>query len=187
MRIKTTNEPQLRLFTAINFPDDVKRRIVNVQRDLKTISSSGRFSDEANLHLTLVFLGETPLTRVDNIKRAMEAVNTGSFTITLEGMGRFKRDGGDIIWISVKPSPALSNMHKQLSTALATEGFVVEKREYKPHLTLAREAVLRGDLNEVDMPTIEVSVDRISLMKSEHIRGRLVYTEVFHKSLNALY
>ncbi len=180
MRIKTTNEPQLRLFTAINFTDDVKRRLVGVQQQLKAITTGGRFSDEANLHLTLVFLGETPLSRVDNVKRAMETVNTDTFSITLEGMGRFKRDGGDIIWIGVKPSPILSNLHKQFSTALAAEGFTVEKREYKPHLTLAREAVLRGDLNEIKAPAIEVSVDRISLMKSEHIRGKLVYTEIFH-------
>ena len=62
---------------------------------------------------------------------------------------------------------------------LERTSFPVEKRPFKPHLTLGRQVVLQGRPEE--FPPVKMEVDRISLMKSERLAGTLTYTEVYAK------
>jgi len=100
----------------------------------------------------------------------------------IKGIGRFRRDGGDIIWAGIGLSRDLSALHAKLSENLAAAGFVLEGRSYKPHLTLAREVKLRTgfDLAGFSQSTVEIRtlVSHISLMKSERLNGKLIYTDI---------
>jgi len=51
----------MRLFIAINFPDEIKATIAKIRDGLKEKAFRGNFSSDENLHLTLVFLGECDL------------------------------------------------------------------------------------------------------------------------------
>jgi 2'-5' RNA ligase len=71
----------------------------------------------------------------------------------------------------------------QLSESLRGRGFSLENRDYKPHITLGREVILKQP-PEFDHAPLSMTVTRISLMKSERIQSRLVYTEIFAKNIS---
>ena len=48
----------MRTFIAINFQQDVKDRLFNIERSLKSMSERGKFTSYDNLHLTLILLAE---------------------------------------------------------------------------------------------------------------------------------
>ena len=97
-------------------------------------------------------------------------------------MGRFHRDGGDTYWVGIEKSPALSTLANNLSAVLRSAGFKMEDREYKPHITIGREVTANRKI-EFAVPANSMPVNRISLMKSERIGGRLTYTEIYAKQL----
>ena len=177
----------MRLFIAINLNDEIKDYLVSAIHELKKASSAGNFTHRENLHLTLVFLGELNPDRIGSIESAMSRVGGGPFRLSLSGFGRFKRRGGDIHWAGIEKSRELISIHKQLFSELEATGFIMEDREYSPHLTLGREVRLSDPSADIYCALAgeskEMTVSRISLMKSERINGKLTYTEVYGRDL----
>jgi 2'-5' RNA ligase len=173
----------LRLFIAINLDGKTKAGICRVIDQLKPYALRGRFIPVDNLHLTLLFIGET--NRVGDIKGAMEGLRSPAFKMVVGGLGSFPRSGGDVFWLRVK-AERLAQIHRQLRDSLVERGFNLESRAYKPHLTLGRELVFTRDLDIfslVPQEHLEMAVEKVSLMKSERIDGRMKYTEVYSVSL----
>jgi len=170
----------MRLFLAINFTEEVKNQLCSAISLLKENALQGNFTRRENLHLTLVFIGET--TKVNEVKRAMNLIHMDPFRLKVGGLGRFQRDGGDLYWIGVEKNSILSVIYSQAYAELTKAGFRLENRDYKPHLTLGREVVLNNDFDlntfEKAVPEMSMEVEKISLMKSERINGVLTYTEI---------
>lgn len=179
----------MRLFIAINFEEVIKNRLCEAIEQLRESSLQGNFTGRENLHLTLVFIGETQ--RTDDIKRAMDAVRAELVALKIGGLGRFKRQGGDIYWMGVEANRTLTAIYDRLYDELSRAGFRLENRPYKPHLTLAREVVLRDGFDrgafDKAFPQMTVQAEKISLMKSERIGGRLVYTDIYDRRLEKAY
>jgi 2'-5' RNA ligase len=180
----------MRLFTAILFQEEIKSSLYKEVERLKDSAKAGSFTQRDNLHLTLNFIGET--TRLSEIKeamnRAVEKANTGSFPLSIRGVGKFKRREGDIYWIGVQKDPKLLRLQKELVKELKEEGFFdIDDQEYRPHLTLGRRVILGKEFNEkefeasIEPMTMEVA--KISLMKSERLQGKLTYTEIYRVDL----
>ncbi len=177
----------MRLFIAINLTSEIKDYLMSAIQELKKEASKGNFTHRENLHLTLVFLGELSADKTGVIKSAMSRIHWEPFRLSLSGFGKFKRNSGDIHWAGVDKSDALLKIQKQLTAELEKAGFALENREYAPHLTLGREVRLTnpsGNLYE-SLPAAkqEMTVSRISLMKSERIDGKLVYSEIYGREL----
>ena len=172
----------MRLFIAINFDDKTKQNILTVQQRLRELGQ-GNFSRRENLHLTLAFLGEITPTRVAAICNAMDHTVIKPMTLTFDHVGCFRRDGGDIWWIGIKENKTLLSLQQNLTGHLATEGFHLEIRRFSPHITLAREVWLTGqhDHKEILREPFSTKCDTISLMRSERIGGKLIYTEQYFK------
>ncbi len=176
----------LRLFTAINFDEATRKKLLAISENLRRSAKHGNFSLIENLHITLVFLGEQNANRLADIEQTIESVSVAPFTLTLNGLGCFKRDGGDIFWVGVQKNGSLKKLYSQLNNGFMEKGFQTETREYKPHLTIAREVILFDHADKVQLsstPTIEFEVTSVSLMKSERVNGTLVYSEIFKKPL----
>jgi 2'-5' RNA ligase len=177
----------MRLFIAVKLNDEVKDFLAEAIQKLKAYASGGRFTHRENLHLTLVFLGEVSEEKLVAVKSAMDRVSGKSFRLSVKGFGRFKRRGGDIHWAGIVGNDALLSLQKQLNIELKTEGFASEEREFSPHLTLGREIRIPDTSSNLYGPLTgeehEMAVTKISLMKSERIGGRLVYTEIYQKEL----
>lgn len=125
----------MRLFVAIDFPGTIKDQLIRLQTDIPT----ARWSKPHQLHLTLFFIGETE--RVLAVKDALMTVDSPSFRLTLNGAGRFPKDGRQtprVLWAGVQSHPGLMALQKNVTAALTGIGFVAEDRPYSPHVTLAR-------------------------------------------------
>lgn len=159
------------------------------RNELRNHTTSGKFIERDNLHLTLVFIGETNQEEV--IKQAMEDAvkntNATPFQISMRGLGRFKRPEGDIYWVGVEKEDTLWRLQQELTTELKNRGLNIEDREYKPHLTLGRKVRVEKNFNKEEiennmLPTM-MEVAKISLMKSERVQGNMVYTEIYEVPL----
>jgi 2'-5' RNA ligase len=180
----------MRLFTAILFDEEIKDSLYETVEKLHIKSKGGSFTTKDNLHLTVNFIGETK--RLEEVKLAMsQAVSktkAGSFSLSIRGFGKFKRNEGDIYWIGVERENTLWRLQKELTKELKEAGFFdIDDREYKPHLTLGRRVRVPSDFSEkdfeADLTPMKMEVKKISLMKSERVEGKLVYTEIYHVAL----
>jgi 2'-5' RNA ligase len=177
----------MRLFIAINFNKEIKNSLYENIKRLKSYANQGNFTPPENLHLTLVFLGEVVPDKVSRIKQVMDKVVAESFGLNISSLGRFQRCEGDIYWLGIEKSVTLLSIYNQLSKSLIQAGFPLEKREYKPHLTLGRRVILKRQFNKAEfdqnIQSMNIEIDKISLMKSERIKGKLTYTEIYAKKL----
>ncbi|OJF94169.1 2'-5' RNA ligase family protein [Alkalibacterium sp. 20] len=82
---------------------------------------------------------------------------------------------------------SLNELKRDLEGELEKAGFTKEEREYKPHITLVRQASLDKPFEivkeEVSVPHSEIIAGSISLMESTRIDGELVYRAIYNKSI----
>ncbi len=175
----------MRLFIALTFSDEIKNVLCEAIVRLKTASLKGNFSSRSTLHSTLAFIGETDKT--EEIISAMDSVKTPSFTLELGGYGIFNRRTGNIHWAGIKICPELTALQTEVITALKEHGFKPDEAEFKPHLTLGREVETAASFNPAafskSIPRQSQLIEEITLMKSEHINGKLTYTPIYVKKL----
>ena len=117
----------MRLFVAVNFSEALKDSLENAIRDLKAAAASGNFTHRENLHLTIVFIGETD--RADAAIRALDTVNAAPFDLPVSGIGWFKRRGEYLYWAGTKDAPPLKDLHRKVCAALTAQGFAIEKKK----------------------------------------------------------
>jgi 2'-5' RNA ligase len=177
----------MRLFIAINFSDGIKSCLEQANLHLATYALKGNFTKRENFHQTLVFIGEVGQADVDNIKEVMDGLDAPVFHLTINGVGKFTRNSGDIYWLGIDESKQMMAIYDYLSGGLIRAGFPIDKRPFKPHLTLAREAVMADRFNEEAkaeiMPKMTIRIKTISLMESKRIGGKLVYDEIYSVKL----
>ncbi len=166
----------MRLFVAIHFSSEVKDLLLSAIGELKAKSISGNFTSPENLHLTLAFIGETD--KVSDIRAAVDRCVVPPFEMAVSGTGRF----GSIYWVGIENNPKLKALAESLQAELRGSGFDIENREFKPHITLARQVEASSPVS-LNIKRTAMTVSRISLMKSERIRGKLTYTEVYGREL----
>lgn len=175
----------MRLFVAICLEDAIRDALCRASGALREQAQFGRFTHRNNLHLTLAFIGETA--RLADAKRAMASVRAAPFSLTIGGMGRFARRGGDLYWAGAELCGPLAGLQAQVADALRKQGFSLDDKPFKPHLTLAREVRLSEPPDENALakriPQMGMRVERITLMKSERLQGKLTYTPLYHTLL----
>lgn len=171
----------MRLFIAICFDEETKSAIAEVQENLRLLDRRANFTRRENLHLTLAFLGEVSAEKVPDIKSAMGKTEVLPMNLVFDRVGAFHREGYDTCWIGLRKNRALENMQFTLAENLRQAGFVLEKRRFQPHLTIARKAVLPGRLQEFSLlpEAFCARAERISLMESTRENGKLCYTPLF--------
>lgn len=94
------------------------------------------------MHLTLAFLGEVQPDRVPAVARALTDATRGTPALNLEatGLGAFPDSRrARVVWSGVEGDlDRLASLQKRLTEALRTEGFDLDDRPFRPHITLAR-------------------------------------------------
>jgi 2'-5' RNA ligase len=177
-----------RLFISINCDDAVKASLLALRDQIKAQSVKGNFSRPENLHLTLVFLGETPQEQVPAICSAIKeaAPDVISFTLDFTRSGCFRHSNKELWWVGADDGDAslvvLTGIRRELEKGLLEKGIDFDNRPFKPHITLGREIKHNAPIVLPEI-NISLSVNRVSLMKSERINGVLTYTEIFGQDL----
>src|SRR6266851_10302860 len=137
-------EEMWRVFVAIELPHNVRAHIAEHIDRLRATMPEVRvsWSREDNLHLTLKFLGDIPLTNVEKLSAATSIATSKvePFEIVVEGCGAFPPRGQPrVLWIGIdEPSGKLADLYRVLEDECAAAGFRREARPFHPHLTIAR-------------------------------------------------
>jgi 2'-5' RNA ligase len=173
----------MRFFIAVNFDDEVKKCLLSIQNNIKKQAIKGNYSRPENLHLTLIFLGETPSQQIPAICSVMEKACQlcPSFILDFNRTGFFKHSGKELWWTGSGNSALgmrqIEKLHQHLSDGLHDTGVNFDERPLKPHITLGRE-IRRNQPIDLPEENISIPIKRISLMRSEHINKLLAYTEI---------
>jgi len=152
-----------RLFFAL-WPDDaLKRKIKSTLKHTPILPENSRLVPAYNLHLTLHFLGNVPLAKIDCFKTAAANIPTAKFSLNLNHIGCFNKV--KVLWLGVKKSPPeLIELHKKLGKSLSACGYAPEARTFKPHITLARKVKVLKEKTKIK-PLIW-QVNRFALIES---------------------
>jgi len=171
---------------------------LRIQSRIREQSLKGNFTRPENLHLTLAFLGETPPQQVPLIRSAMDKASAACqvceayqdcrpFSLDFSSTGFFKHSNKELWWIGSDKADAnlqaLEKIRRGLAEGLSSAGVKFDERPFNPHITLGREIRRSGPI-ELPKEKISVPINRLSLMKSEHSGGRLVYTEIYTVDLD---
>jgi len=130
-----------RTFLAINFPKELKERLVKLQKELSQYIPNVRWVAADNLHLTLVFLGAINDLERNKVGQITQEVlkETEPFLLQVKGLGVFPEPKRvKVLWAGVFGNSALKLLNHLLFRKLTQAGFKVDEREFTAHITLGR-------------------------------------------------
>ena len=178
----------MRLFIAAELPAVWREELWQAGRALARMGVRGRFTPRENFHLTLAFLGE--VSDPARVAVAMEQIHASPFPLKTASAGHFSRRGGSIWWVGIAPLPGLMAAQEQLSQSLRQAGFVLEKRRFSPHLTLARKvsapAGLGPEALDSLLPPMKADICALTLMRSDLSQQGPSYTPIYRIQLGRL-
>lgn len=125
-----------RLFFAL-WPDDLPRAVC--ARLTQDISDAGRPVVAANLHVTVLFLGQVNSEQQQAMMEAANRIPPAAMQLCFDHLAYWKKPA--IVCLRARQTDAnLSVLVEQLTLAAEQNGIVVEQRSYVPHVTLLRKA-----------------------------------------------
>ena len=187
-----------RTFIAVDFPNQVIEKINKLQ---KSLNSSAlpivRWTKPENLHLTLKFLGEIELARIQIIENIFDKIadEIEPFHLNLEGIGAFPNWGHPlIVWIGIEKSEPLYLLAKEIEKSMAVLGCQREIKPFSPHLTIGR---IKENISSEDIQKFkkgcpintnivdQIMVTKIHLYKSDLHSFGPVYSLLHSSSFKA--
>lgn len=159
----------MRLFIAIQLSDQMNKSLIQCMHDLKKQGVTGNYIPAQNLHMTLAFIGEYD--EPEKVKSVIHNIPLPKFRLSLSHTGMF----GNILWAGVKGNQKLKTYVKELQAALTANGIPCDRKKFVPHITLIRKVSAKNTY-QIHMPKASMTVEKVSLMKSERRNGKIVYT-----------
>lgn len=134
------SQRRLRLFFAL-WPDAVTRdALASTAREFRSVCG-GRSPPADNIHLTLAFLGSIAERRLPELCALASTIIATPFALDIIDVGCWRAQR--LVWAAPADyPPALTALHVALAEALRRRDFPVERRAFKPHVTLLRDAVM---------------------------------------------
>ena len=181
----------IRSFIAVELPAEVKAGLTRLQNQLKAGKHSPvKWVNPNSIHLTLKFLGDVPVNKINEITGAMEtaAREIPPFQLEVKDLGVFPNlNKVRVVWVGMSGDiTQLSRLQQRLESNLAALGFAPETRAFTPHLTLARlreqttpdERQNFGQLiGSTKFESVyKFRVDSINLMRSQLTREGAIYS-----------
>ena len=131
----------MRLFFAIELSDAVQDLLDEATTSLRAAAPDLAWVAREKRHLTLKFLGDVAEEAVPRLTTAAEraAAAHGPLEMSVREIGAFPNfRRARVVWIGVEQERRLELLHHDLELACEHEGFEVEGRPFRPHVTLAR-------------------------------------------------
>jgi RNA 2',3'-cyclic 3'-phosphodiesterase len=164
----------LRTFLAIDLPSSLHEAIGKKQKELKSSLPGINWVKSENLHITLKFLGDTPESQIDDLRKVVEQAvkGTSPFVMTLRGFGAFPdKRAPRTLWTGIDcEENVLENLATQVEAVVIPLGFPEEGKPFRPHLTLAR---IKKDYRELGKV-----IEKSGVLADPFIFGRLLVEQV---------
>lgn len=125
----------MRLFVAIDLPDDIRQSVAYTCRGVPGI----RWLPPDQLHLTLRFIGEADDAVDAAIRSGLAAITSPAFPLSLQGVGCFPSPRRPrVLWVGLSAGEPLKVLQQKIEAATIAAGIPAEERPFSPHITLAR-------------------------------------------------
>lgn len=124
----------MRAFVALDLPDHIRAGLCSLQARLHW----GRPLPAGNLHLTLLFLGEQPVHRLQMLQDQLAAIDAGRLTLGFDTLGSFGTPRPDVLFAAIADNPELERLQRQVAGAARMASIALPRRKFRPHVTLAR-------------------------------------------------
>ncbi|GAS80083.1 RNA 2',3'-cyclic phosphodiesterase [Paenibacillus amylolyticus] len=131
-----------RLFVAIRLPVAVQQSLQMDARLVQNKLDFRKWTDHRDFHITLQFLGDTFVSDIGHLRKALRSAAAGfqAFELQLSGWGTFGlEEAPKVLWkgVSGEVNPLLT-LQKEIVKATSTLGYEAELRPFAPHITIAR-------------------------------------------------
>ena len=181
-----------RTFFSIEISDSIRERAKEVQHRLAEAGAEVTWTEPENLHVTLVFMGNTCEERIPALARELDAAAAAlpAFSLELAGVGFFGPPRSPrIVWAGVAfPPPELARAWAAVADISTRAGVALDDKPFAPHLTLGR---IRSRRNVAELtsraaplksiPFGDLAVQRLLLMRSHLDEPRKRYS-ILHSS-----
>lgn len=171
-----------KIFISINIPDRAKKQLARKIEPWKDLPI--KWTKEANLHITLFFLGHIDddttaaiCQKIKNLAGAEEVFDLELSEIRLAPNSK----NPQMVWLMGEADENLRRLHEKIEKAL--DIFVSEKKAFRPHITLGR--IRKRKWEELEpKPEIfakfplSVSVDSVDVMASDFENGGVEYAVI---------
>ena len=180
----------VRAFLSIDIEDQsLLSQIHNIQQQLDLTAAKMKIVKSENIHFTLRFLGDTPLTILDQIHTCLDGIEINPFEIEVVGVGAFpNKRHPRIIWIGVAHNASkILDLKNEIDSSLIELDYQPERRKYTPHATIARVRHVKDSkriADNLESLANEVigamSITKIKMMKSTLTPTGPIYETLWH-------
>jgi len=176
----------VRAFVAIELNLEVKDTIRQVQNHFKALDCNVKWVKPENTHLTLKFLGNVKLKRINPLIETLYILfkNMELIPTELTRLGAFPNsERPRVFWIGLQDrEEKILQLAESIETSLGGIGFKKETRAFAPHITIGRLrspknlAALRTELAQYTLPATPVwTIPSVTLFKSTLTSSGPVY------------
>lgn len=126
----------MRLFIAVDMDEQIKDKLSPLLAEVSKISGIKAVERE-NLHLTLLFLGEVPDFKIEQMKKELCQIDFKSFEMRISEIGAFpSKSNPRVVWVGVL-SDEVKLLADEVYTRMRKLGFKRDK-DFEGHVTIAR-------------------------------------------------
>lgn len=140
---------------------------------IRVANCGGRAVPCANLHLTLAFLGSVPEERLPALLATAAAVRSEAFSLVIDRIEHFRRSRV-LAATPTRVPVAAGALAAALRERLPADGFAVDVKPFRAHLTLAREVVRAPEPASLD--PIHLECTEFTLVESRTESSGAIYS-----------
>jgi 2'-5' RNA ligase len=178
----------VRTFICVDLPETLKERIDMLEGSLRKIDAQVSWVRAANVHLTIKFLGEVGLSRLEHVVEVVHsaAAAVTPFELELGSTGCFPSQRNPrVLWVGLAETPrGMTDLYESIENGLAAHGFPREAKSFNPHLTIGRVRsprngqLLAEKLIQTGFVAERFTVREVIVMRSDLSPAGSIYTSL---------
>lgn len=178
----------IRCFLAL-YPDEEARGVIGAYvNELRKRNGSVRWEKEAQIHITLKFIGDIERSAAQRVAAHIKTRLSGAKAIdaTLDTLGAFPNMRHPrVLWLGFsEPVPQLLEMQRAIDDMAHAEGVSRDRNAFTPHFTIgrvkeySRTARLYDTLMACPFSAVPVSFNAMCVMESTLTPSGAIHTEL---------
>ena len=170
---------KIRTFVAISLTSILQDHLERLITEMRPLAEGVKWVTPQSVHLTLKFLGNLTPAELEKVFTGMKIAQNEfaePFVIQASGTGCFPAVRRPrVLWVGLTGASMtqLQTLQNRIELQLKDQGFPLENRSFKPHLTVARvrdHRLLGGFMEKYmsyDFPVTDLPVTELKVMRSD--------------------
>lgn len=177
----------MRIFVALELPQKTKENLARSAEQMRHFATRGTWVATDNYHVTLHFLGEVLESNLLYVMSAMDKIkNLPEMNLALDKFSVWR--GSDVVCCKLRKDAALQELQSELGKHLENNGFDVDHRLFRPHVTVCRKGAFELPFPEVtksvDVYNAPFAASQVVLFQTVFRADGAEYKELYRVSLN---